>query len=127
MSRIIGCWKVFDGTEDVGSTNAVIKGLSTLAMIPIMAGHTFSLFADASSTGTIALKVECFTHFSDTIASAVEPEGMADILTIADGSLHHDSFNPPVTQWMAIKVTGTGANDAATRVVIHLLIQESVG
>lgn len=126
MASIVGVMKVFDGTEDVGGTNTVTKGLSTTAMIPLNAGGTFSVFIDAASSGTIALTVECVVYYKDTIASAVEPDGMSDIATIADGSVHCASFAPPVVPYMAIKVTGTGANDATTKATIWLCQWETL-
>lgn len=126
MASIIGVTKIFDGTEDVGAVASVSKGLSTTEMIPLNAADTYALFMDASSTGVIALTVECITNYKDSITTAIEPDGMADIATLSDGSVHHAAFDPPAAPYMAVKVTGTGANDAATRLIAWLVCWESM-
>jgi hypothetical protein len=126
MASIIGITKIFDGTENVGAVLSVSKGLSTTAMIPLNAADTYALFMDASSTGVIALTVECITNYKDDITTAVEPDGMSDIATIADGNVHHAALDPPAAPYMAVKITGTGANDAATRITAWLISWESM-
>ena len=128
----VGTLVVFDGTEDVGSTNTVSNGIYTndaagtraQAMIPLFKPNIFAVFAQATSGGTVTLAVECITNYVDTIADAVEPEGMANIIDLDDEDLHHIGFAPPVTPFMGIKVTGSGSNDATTVVKIVLCYWE---
>jgi len=132
MGNIIGSYTVFDGTEDVGSTNTVSNGIYTTdakgeraqAMIRLDRPGIFSIFAQATSDGTTALSVECITNFVDSLTTAVEPEGMSNIIDLDDEDLHHIGFAPPVTPFMGIKVTGTGSNHASTKVKIVLAFWE---
>ncbi len=132
MGSIIGTFTVFDGTEDVGSTNTVSNGIYTTnakgeraqAMIRFDRPGNFSIFALATSSGTVTLEVVCIANFVDSLSTAVVPEGMADIINLSDETLHHVGFAPPVTPFMGIKVTGSGSNDATTKVKIVLVFWE---
>ena len=132
MGSIIGTFTVFDGTEGVGGTNTVSNGIYTTnakgeraqAMIRFDRPGFFAVFAQATSSGTVALSVECITNFTDSLSTAIEPEGMSNIIDLSNETLHHVGFAPPVTPFMGIKVTGTGANDATTVVKIVLVFWE---
>jgi hypothetical protein len=132
MGSVIGTFTVFDGTEDVGSTNTVSNGIYTTdaagtraqAMIRFDKPGVFAIFAQATSSGTVTLAVECITNYVDSLSTAVEPENMANIIDLSDNTLHHIGFAPPVTLFMGIKVTGSGSNDATTVVKIVLVYWE---
>lgn len=132
MGSVIGTFTVFDGTEDVGSTNTVSNGIYTTnakgewaqAMIRFDKPGIFAIFAQATSSGTVTLAVECITNYVDSISAAVEPNGMANIIDLSDETLHHIGFAPPVAPFMGIKVTGSGSNHATTVVKIVLCYWE---
>jgi hypothetical protein len=132
MGSVIGTFTVFDGTEDVGTTNTVSNGIYTTdakgeraqAMIRFDKPGVFAIFAQATSSGTVTLAVECITNYVDSLSTAVEPENMANIIDLSDETLHHIGFAPPVGPFMGIKVTGSGSNDATTVVKIVLVFWE---
>jgi len=129
---IVGTFTVFDGTEDVGTTNTVSNGIyATDAdgtfgqhMVRFDAPGQFAIFAQATSDGTVTLQVQCIANFTDSLSTAVVPEGMSDIINLDDETLHHVGFAPPVTPFMGFKVTGSGSNDATTVVKIVLVFWE---
>ena len=133
--HITGCWKIFGGTTNVGLTNTSTKGIYDTAnsgdgsfvphMIRMDAPGHFAVFVQAASSGTIAVSVKCVTNHEDVIANAVVPDGMPDIIDLSDNTMHHIGFAPPVTPFMAIRVTGTGANDTSTRVKLWLVEWET--
>ena len=128
MGNIVGTFTVFDGTEDVGTTNTVSNGIYTTDadggfgqhMIKLDRAGTFSIFAQASSAGTVTLQVQCIANFTDSLSTAVVPEGMSDIINLSDTNLHCVGFMPPVTPFLGIKVTGSGSNSASNTVKIVL-------
>uniref|UniRef100_A0A6H2A551 Uncharacterized protein n=1 Tax=viral metagenome TaxID=1070528 RepID=A0A6H2A551_9ZZZZ len=133
MGNIVGTFTVFDGTEAVGGTNTVSNGIYTTdakgefakSMVRLDRPGTFAIFAQATSNGTTTLQVQCITNFTDSLSTAVVPEGMSDIINLDDEDVHHVGFAPPVTPFMGIKVTGSGSNDATTVVKIVLVFWES--
>lgn len=123
----IGVIKVFDGTEDVGSTNSVHQGRGTTKMIELNACDVLAFFYTTTNAGAgdCTLKVETMTYYKDDISNAVQSSQVPDISIIAEET-DHKALEIPLAPWVSFKVTGIGSNHANTKITLWLVVQEDI-
>jgi len=125
------------GATTVANADARLAGAVTIAVastgvaysksFPLPRNCSFGWAIKCSSSGAISVKVELEQSMvrpttegaADTTNYAVPDNKTTAMFTaIADSSLHYTAYAPNALPYGRLKFTGTGSNDASTKIVL---------
>jgi hypothetical protein len=129
---LIGACTPVLGAGDVQNILVNETGVVYTKAFKTSLAQNFGIAAKATSVlGTAGVKIELqqspiFTASLDGAADTnfVEPDGMNDIMDIADENMHVKTVTPVPMAWSRYKLTGSGSNPADTLVNIWNFMQE---
>ena len=109
----VGLVRIFTDDTRCGATNAATSDIFYIGQC----GY-FGLWLKCSvvGAGTIAVSITYTQSWDITPGNFIAPEGSGTLLAIADANAHVISVAPTPMPYLRIVATGTGANDATTKI-----------